>query len=292
MTAIIIDGRATAEKLLQELALQAKYMSEKRGGIVPGLAVILVGEDPASQVYVRNKNRVCEEVGFRSYAHVLPANTEETDLIRLIDELNKNPEVNGILVQLPLPKHIDESAIISAIDPLKDVDGFHPLNIGHSCAGLVALRPCTPTGCMILIQQVVPDLSGKKALVVGRSNIVGKPMSMMLLEANCTVTTAHSRTKDLAAECAQADILVAAVGRPEFIQGDWIKEGAIVIDVGVNRINKEGSIGTKLVGDVAFKGACERAAAITPVPGGVGPMTIACLMQNTMKATMLQNGWD
>jgi methylenetetrahydrofolate dehydrogenase (NADP+)/methenyltetrahydrofolate cyclohydrolase len=266
-------------------------MKERQGGIVPGLAVVLVGDDPASQVYVRNKNRTCEEVGFRSYSHTLPSSTTEVDLLNLIAELNANPQVNGILIQLPLPEHINEHTIINAIDPIKDVDGFHPVNVGRHATGLMSLTPCTPTGCMLLLNEVLPDLGGKKALVVGRSNIVGKPMAMMLLQANCTVTIAHSRTRNLPEECRQADILVAAMGKPAFIRGDWVKEGATVIDVGINRVPDPETGKNKLCGDVAFEAACERAAAITPVPGGVGPMTIACLMQNTLKATMIQNGW-
>ncbi|MGE0109079.1 MAG: bifunctional 5,10-methylenetetrahydrofolate dehydrogenase/5,10-methenyltetrahydrofolate cyclohydrolase, partial [Bdellovibrionales bacterium] len=248
--------------------------------------------DPASHDYVGQKNKICQEIGFRSYAHNLPAATSEEDILALIYDLNNNPQVNGILVQLPLPSHISEHNVINAIDPLKDVDGFHPVNVGRASVGLMSLRPCTPSGCMILLQSVCADLSGKKALVVGRSNIVGKPMASMLLEANCTVTVAHSRTRDLAEECRHADVLIAAIGRPAFIKGDWVKEGAIIIDVGVNRIDVPQTGKTKLVGDVEFDVAVTRASAITPVPGGVGPMTIACLMQNTLKATMMQNGWS
>ncbi|NTU76944.1 MAG: bifunctional methylenetetrahydrofolate dehydrogenase/methenyltetrahydrofolate cyclohydrolase, partial [Alphaproteobacteria bacterium] len=242
-------------------------------------------------VYVRNKVKACEEVGFRSYHSVLPATATQEDVLELIAELNANPQVNGILVQMPVPAHISTEAVINAIDPMKDVDGFHPVNVGRQTAGLMSLAPCTPTGCMMLINENVPDLRGKKALVVGRSNIVGKPMALMLLKADCTVTIAHSRTKDLAAECRAADILVAAVGKPEMIKGDWIKRGAVVIDVGVNRISSGVEGKTKLVGDVAFIETSERASAITPVPGGVGPMTIACLLQNTLQATMMQTGW-
>lgn len=291
MTAQIIDGVAVAKRIREGVAAHAADMRERQGGIVPGLAVVLVGDDPASQVYVRNKNRVCEEVGFRSYSHTLPASTTEMDLLHLIAELNANPQVNGILIQLPLPDHINEHTIINAIEPIKDVDGFHPVNVGRHATGLMSLTPCTPSGCMILLNEVLADLGGKKALVVGRSNIVGKPMAMMLLQANCTVTIAHSRTKNLAEECRQADILIAAIGKPAFIRGEWIKEGAVVIDVGINRITDTSTGKNKLCGDVHFSGACERAAAITPVPGGVGPMTIACLMQNTLQATMMQNGW-
>ncbi|MDD3181898.1 MAG: bifunctional methylenetetrahydrofolate dehydrogenase/methenyltetrahydrofolate cyclohydrolase FolD [Alphaproteobacteria bacterium] len=291
MTAQIIDGLATAKRIKSGIAEHAADMKIRQGGIVPGLAVVLVGDDPASQVYVRNKNRSCEEVGFRSYSHTLPSSTTELDLLGLITELNANPQINGILIQLPLPDHINEHTIINAIDPIKDVDGFHPVNVGRHMTGLMSLTPCTPTGCMILLNEVTQDLGGKKALVVGRSNIVGKPMALMLLQANCTVTIAHSRTQDLAEECRQADILVAALGRPNFIKGEWIKEGALVIDVGINRITDPETGKNKLAGDVEFSAACERAAAITPVPGGVGPMTIACLMQNTLQATMMQNGW-
>lgn len=290
MTARIIDGRAAAQKLRAEMASHAADM-KKFWNITPGLAVILVGEDPASQVYVRNKVKACEEVGFRSYHSVLPATATQEDVLELIAELNANPQVNGILVQMPVPAHISTEAVINAIDPMKDVDGFHPVNVGRQTAGLMSLAPCTPTGCMMLINENVPDLRGKKALVVGRSNIVGKPMALMLLKADCTVTIAHSRTKDLAAECRAADILVAAVGKPEMIKGDWIKRGAVVIDVGVNRISSGVEGKTKLVGDVAFIETSERASAITPVPGGVGPMTIACLLQNTLQATMMQTGW-
>ncbi len=284
MSARIIDGLAVAKRLRQEIAAQVA------GGIVPGLAVVLVGADPASQVYVRNKTRVCEEVGFRSFSHLLPEATSEADLLALIAKLNVDPQVNGILVQLPLPQHIDERVILSAIDPAKDVDGFHPLNVGKLTAGVSGLVPCTPKGSMILLREVLPDLSGKRALVIGRSNIVGKPMALLLLQANCTVTVAHSRTQDLAAECANADILVAALGKPAFVKGEWIKSGAIVIDVGINRVPDPETGKNRLCGDVEFAAACERAAAITPVPGGVGPMTIACLMQNTLEAATAQNG--
>lgn len=291
MTAQIIDGLAVAKRIRAQIASHAEDMKSRQGGIVPGLAVVLVGDDPASQVYVRNKGRVCEEVGFRSYSHTLPASTTELELLKLIADLNNNPQVNGILIQLPLPDHINERTVISSIDPIKDVDGFHPVNVGRNATGLMSLQPCTPAGCMILLNEVLMDLGGKKALVVGRSNIVGKPMAMMLLQASCTVTVAHSRTLDLGAECRQADIVVAALGKPAFIKGEWIKDGAVVIDVGINRIPDPETGKHKLCGDVEFEAACARASAITPVPGGVGPMTIACLMQNTMQATMMQNGW-
>lgn len=291
MTARLIDGMAMARQIRAGLVDHALDMKTRQGGIVPGLAVILVGDDPASQVYVRNKNRICEEVGFRSYSHTLPSSTTEIELLTLINELNNNPQINGILIQLPLPDHLNERTVINAIDPIKDVDGFHPVNVGRQTTGLMSLAPCTPLGCMMMLNDVLPDLGGKKALVVGRSNIVGKPMALMLLQSSCTVTVAHSRTQNLREECLAADILVAAIGKPAFIKGDWIKEGAVVIDVGINRITNPETGKHKLCGDVEFEGARERAAAITPVPGGVGPMTIACLMQNTLQATMMQNGW-
>lgn len=286
----LIDGTAIAKRLLAEVAAHVQDLAEKQE-LVPGLAVVLVGDDPASRAYVAKKTKACEETGVRSYATVLPATTGEDELLDLIAEMNGNPQVNGILVQLPLPAHIDAKKIINAVDPIKDVDGFHPVNVGRAVSGLFGLRPCTPTGCMLLIESVTSDLRGLRALVLGRSAIVGKPMADMLLQADCTVTIAHSRTKDIAQECRQADILVAAVGKPLFVQGDWIKKGAIVIDVGINRIADPATGKTKLVGDVDFNKALCRARAITPVPGGVGPMTIACLMMNTLKATMLQNGW-
>lgn len=290
MTARIIDGAALAKSVRAGVADHTAELL-KRQGIKPGLAVVLVGENPASQVYVRNKSRACEEVGFQSYTQKLPATATEVELLGLIAELNENPQVHGILVQLPLPPDINESSVINAIHPIKDVDGFHPVNAGRLASGLMSLVPCTPQGCMMLIREVLPDMRGKKALVVGRSNIVGKPVAMMLLQADCTVTVAHSRTRDLPEECRQADILIAAIGKPEFIRGDWIKPGAVVIDVGINRVPAADGK-TKLVGDVAFAEAVERAGAITPVPGGVGPMTIACLLQNTLQATMMQSGWS
>ncbi|MDD2325012.1 MAG: bifunctional methylenetetrahydrofolate dehydrogenase/methenyltetrahydrofolate cyclohydrolase FolD [Alphaproteobacteria bacterium] len=291
MTAQILDGLTLSKRIKDGIGTHARDMKNRQGGIVPGLAVILIGDDPASQVYVRNKNRTCEEVGFRSYSHTMPASTTELELLKLIAELNNNPQVNGILVQLPLPDHINERLILSAIDPIKDVDGFHPVNVGRQTTGLMSLSPCTPSGCMLLINEAMPDLGGKKALVIGRSNIVGKPMALMLLQASCTVTIAHSRTEDLAGECSRADIIVAAIGKPEMVKGAWIKEGSVVIDVGINRTTDPQTGLSKLVGDVEFEAAKERALAITPVPGGVGPMTIACLMQNTLQATMMQNGW-
>ncbi len=278
MTARIIDGAAVAKRLRSEIG--AQIAAEK---LKPGLAVVLVGENPASQVYVRNKSKAAEEVGMQSWTHRLPDTATQAELLKLVDELNHDISVHGILVQLPLPKQIDSQTVIAAIDPLKDVDGFHPINAGNLSLGLPCFIPCTPQGCMILIREALPDTSGKKALILGRSNIVGKPVAQLLLQADCTVTIAHSRTKNLAEECRQADILVAAIGKPEFVKGDWIKPGAIVIDVGINRIDDAANAGkTKLAGDVAFAEACLHAGAITPVPGGVGPMTIACLLKNTM----------
>ena len=263
-------------------------------GKVPGLAVVLVGEDPASKVYVRNKQRQTEEVGMRSLEHRLPAETEEEDLLELVNALNANPEVDGILVQLPLPPQIAAEKVLDAIDPDKDVDGFHVVNVGRLATGGAGLVPCTPLGCSLLLEDRFGDLSGTKAVVVGRSNIVGKPMAQLLLAANATVTVAHSRTKDLAATCREADIVVAAVGRPEMVKGDWIKPGATVIDVGINRVPAPdlGEGKTRLVGDVAYAEAAEVAGAITPVPGGVGPMTIACLLRNTVEAACRRRGWE
>ncbi len=280
MAARIIDGAAVAKKLRQKMAEQ---IAAQR--LTPGLAVVLVGENPASQVYVRNKGRAAEEIGMKSWTHTLAAETTQAQLLDLIAKLNRDPAVHGILVQLPLPKQIDAQAVIAAIDPAKDVDGFHPINAGKLSLGLPAFVPCTPQGCMILIREAESNLSGLKALVLGRSNIVGKPVAQLLLQADCTVTIAHSRTKDLAEECRAADILVAAIGKPDFVKGGWIKPGAIVIDVGINRIDDPANPGkTRLIGDVDFAGASVKAGAITPVPGGVGPMTIACLLKNTLQA--------
>jgi len=283
----IIDGKAYAEKLRQEIADSVRQLKSAHG-LVPGLAVVLVGEDPASRVYVRNKGEQTKAAGMASFEHKLPATTSQAALLALIGTLNADPAVNGILVQLPLPKQIDPQAVINAIDPAKDVDGFHVVNAGKLATGGEGMIPCTPYGCLLLLKEHLGDLSGKHAVVVGRSNIVGKPMAQLLLNENCTVTIAHSKTRDLPGECRRGDILVAAVGRPEMIKGDWIKEGAVVIDVGINRI--EGADGkARLVGDVAFAEAARKAAAITPVPGGVGPMTIAMLLQNTLLATCRQN---
>lgn len=279
MTAKIIDGKAFATNLRAEIAKKVAVAKEKTGR-VPGLAVILVGEDPASQVYVRNKHKATVEAGMQSFEFKIPADTTQEQLLARVDELNKNPEVHGILVQLPLPKQIDETTIINAIDPAKDVDGFHPINVGRLSLGEDGFVSCTPQGCLLLIKDVLGDnLAGKNAVVIGRSNIVGKPVAALLLRESCTVTIAHSKTQNIAEVCKQADILVAAVGKPKLVKGDWIKKGAIVIDVGINRTD-EG----KLVGDVDFDAAEEIAGAITPVPGGVGPMTIACLLANTLKA--------
>ena len=279
-----IDGKALAQELRDSLAVEVKQLQDERG-ITPGLTVILVGEDPASQVYVRNKVRQTKEVGMISNEIRMPAETSQQALLDELDKLNTDPAVHGILVQLPLPKHIDEALIIDTILPEKDVDGFHPMNSGRLCNGYdAALVPCTPQGCVLLAKKHLGDnLSGKHAVVIGRSNIVGKPVSLLLLQESCTVTIAHSRTKDLSALCATADILVAAVGRPEMVKADWVKPGATVIDVGINRIDTEDGKG-RLVGDVDYADVEPVADAITPVPGGVGPMTIACLLKNTVEA--------
>jgi methylenetetrahydrofolate dehydrogenase (NADP+) / methenyltetrahydrofolate cyclohydrolase len=282
LTARIIDGRAVAERLRGKVAARAATLAEQ--SIVPGLAVVLVGEDPASRVYVDNKTKQAAQAGIRHFDHRLPATTSTAAIIELVEQLNAHREVHGILVQLPLPRGVDSAAVLAAIDPAKDVDGFHALNAGKLALGQDATVPCTPLGCLILIREALPELAGKRALVVGRSNIVGKPMAQLLLQNDCTVTIAHSRTRDLPRECSEAEILVAAIGRPKAIAGDWIKPGAVVIDVGINRIDVGGS--TKLVGDVDFEAARSRAGAITPVPGGVGPMTIACLLLNTLNAAL------
>ncbi|SFH94861.1 methenyltetrahydrofolate cyclohydrolase, partial [Paracoccus aminovorans] len=260
----------------------------KARGIVPGLAVVLVGEDPASQVYVRNKGIQTREAGMESFEHKLDASVSQEELLALVARLNADPAVHGILVQLPLPGHMDAEAVINAIDPQKDVDGFHILNVGLLGTGQKSMVPCTPLGCLLMLKDRLGDLAGLNAVVVGRSNIVGKPMAQLLLKESCTVTIAHSRTKDLAAVCRGADILVAAVGRPRMIPGDWVKPGATVIDVGINRIEEGGK--TRLVGDVDYDSAAQVAGAITPVPGGVGPMTIACLLANTLTACCRANG--
>ena len=260
-------------------------------GVQPGLAVVLVGDDPASGVYVRSKSARTVGAGMRSFDHVLPAATSEADLLALVERLNDDDAGDGILVQLPLPPHIDGAKVLLAIDPAKDVDGFHPINAGRLATGEGALVPCTPLGCVILAKSVLPSLAGLDAVVVGRSNIVGKPVAQLLLAENATVTIAHSRSRDLPAICRRADVLIAAVGRPEMVRGEWIKSGAIVIDVGINRVpNAERSGRTRLVGDVAFAEAQAIAGAITPVPGGVGPMTIACLLRNTLQAACDRRG--
>jgi methylenetetrahydrofolate dehydrogenase (NADP+)/methenyltetrahydrofolate cyclohydrolase len=281
-----IDGKAFADKLRARVAGQVKELKALHG-LTPGLAVVIVGDDPASHVYVRNKNKSTLEAGMKSFEHQLPAETSQKELLTLIDGLNNDPAVHGILVQLPLPKQIDEQAVLAKIDPNKDVDGFHVINAGRLATGMPGLVPCTPLGCLMLIQDVLgkDNLSGKHAVVVGRSNIVGKPMAQLLLRENCTVTIAHSRTKNIEDECRRADILVAAVGRAQMVKGDWIKPGAIVIDVGINRIPPVEAGGKdRLVGDVDYASAAQVAGAITPVPGGVGPMTIACLLANTVTA--------
>jgi methylenetetrahydrofolate dehydrogenase (NADP+)/methenyltetrahydrofolate cyclohydrolase len=286
--ATIIDGKAFSAKLRGEIARKVDLLKNNHS-ITPGLAVVLVGEDPASEVYVRSKGRQTSEAGMNSYEHKLPADTSQADLLELIDQLNNDPGVHGILVQLPLPGHINEEAVINSVSVDKDVDGFHLSNVGRLSIGAEGIVPCTPLGSMMMLKDHLGDLSGKKAIVVGRSNIVGKPMAALLLQESCTVTIAHSRTRDLPGECRQADILIAAVGRPQMIKGDWIKAGATVIDVGINRIeNEDGS--TRLVGDVEFDSAARIAGAITPVPGGVGPMTIACLLHNTLQQACRLNG--
>ncbi len=286
-TAKIIDGKAVAAQIRDEIAQQIAALRRDRP-VPPGLAVILVGDDPASQVYVRSKERQAQEAGFKSVAYRRPADISEEQLITLIEGLNEDPGIDGILVQLPLPPHIDEAVVINAISPDKDVDGFHPINVGRLMTGEPSLLPCTPLGCLTLLKRTLGDLSGLDAVVVGRSNIVGKPMAALLLRENCTVTVAHSRTRDLPAVCRRADILVAAVGKPGFVQADWIKPGATVIDVGINRV--PGADGkSRLVGDVDFGPASAVAGAITPVPGGVGPMTIAMLLRNTLSAYCRNN---
>ncbi|MBC56155.1 MAG: bifunctional methylenetetrahydrofolate dehydrogenase/methenyltetrahydrofolate cyclohydrolase FolD [Confluentimicrobium sp.] len=291
MSADLIDGKAFAGQVRARVAAQVARLKEVHG-ITPGLAVVLLGEDPASQVYVRNKGKQTAEAGMASFEHKLPAETTEADLLALLDALNADSAVHGILVQLPLPPHIDENLVIGRIDPAKDVDGFHISNVGLLATGQKAMVPCTPLGCLMMLRDRHGDLSGMNAVVVGRSNIVGKPMAQLLLRDSCTVTIAHSRTREIEALCRGADILVAAVGRPEMITGDWVKPGATVIDVGINRIPapEKGEGKTRLVGDVHFESAAAVAGAITPVPGGVGPMTIACLLANTLTACCRANG--
>jgi methylenetetrahydrofolate dehydrogenase (NADP+)/methenyltetrahydrofolate cyclohydrolase len=283
----LIDGKAFAERLRGELAghvqrLKASY------GLTPGLAVVLVGDDPASHVYVRNKGKATVEAGMKSEEYRLPASASQAEVLVRVEALNRDPAVHGILVQLPLPKQVDAAAVINAIDPAKDVDGFHVVNVGRLNTGQPSMVPCTPLGCLLLLKHHLGSLAGKRAAVVGRSNIVGKPMAALLLAEHCTVTIAHSRTTDLAGEVRRADIVVAAVGKAEMVRGDWIGRGATVIDVGINRIERDGR--TKLVGDVAFDEAVKVAGLITPVPGGVGPMTIACLLRNTVTAACRIHG--
>ncbi|MGL4637371.1 MAG: bifunctional methylenetetrahydrofolate dehydrogenase/methenyltetrahydrofolate cyclohydrolase FolD [Beijerinckiaceae bacterium] len=285
----LIDGNAYSEKLRAKLA-QAIAGFVAAGHTSPGLAVVLVGDDPASHVYVRSKGKRTVEAGMRSIEHRLADTASEAELLTLVRQLNADPDIDGILVQLPLPAHISADRVIEAIDPAKDVDGFHPVNAGRLATGQDALVPCTPLGSMMLLKSVQPNLAGLHAVVVGRSNIVGKPMAQLLLAESCTVTIAHSRTKDLPALCRTADVLVAAVGRPEMIRGDWVKPGAIIIDVGINRVAGSEPGKTRLVGDVAFAECAAVASAITPVPGGVGPMTIACLLHNTLKAWCAKRG--
>jgi methylenetetrahydrofolate dehydrogenase (NADP+) / methenyltetrahydrofolate cyclohydrolase len=290
MTARLIDGRAAALELRSRIA-DAVAPFRAATGRAPGLAVVLVGEHRPSAAYVRSKVKATIEAGIESFEHRIPADVSQQDLIALVDRLNANANVDGILVQLPLPAHVDEQAVLTRVDPAKDVDGFHPVNVGRLSIGLDALVPCTPLGCLMLLQRELGDLTGKEAVVVGRSNIVGKPMAQLLLQANCTVTVAHSRTSDLPDVVRRADIVVAAVGRPELVRGDWLKPGATVIDVGQERV--EQADGTrKLLGDVAFDEAVEVAGAITPVPGGVGPMTIACLLRNTLVAAHTREGLE
>jgi methylenetetrahydrofolate dehydrogenase (NADP+)/methenyltetrahydrofolate cyclohydrolase len=288
MTAQVIDGKAFAATVRGKVATQVAALTTDHA-ITPGLAVVLVGEDPASQVYVRSKGKQTVEVGMNSFEHKLEIDTSEAVLLDLIATLNADPAVHGILVQLPLPKHLDEDLVINSIDPAKDVDGFHISNVGLLGTGQKSMVPCTPLGCLMMLREHHRSLSGMDAVVIGRSNIVGKPMAQLLLGDSCSVTIAHSRTKNLPEVVGRADIVVAAVGRAEMVPGDWIKPGATVIDVGINRIEKpEG--GTRLVGDVDYASAAEVAGAITPVPGGVGPMTIACLLANTLTACLRANG--
>ncbi|WP_417728800.1 bifunctional methylenetetrahydrofolate dehydrogenase/methenyltetrahydrofolate cyclohydrolase FolD [Roseovarius sp.] len=287
MTAKVIDGKAFAAEVRAKVASHVTRLKEENG-ITPGLAVVLVGEDPASQVYVRSKGKQTVEVGMNSYEHKLDVDTSEADLLALIDRLNKDADVHGILVQLPLPGHLDSDLVINSIDPAKDVDGFHISNVGLLGTGQKSMVPCTPLGCLMMLRDHHGSLAGMDAVVLGRSNIVGKPMAQLLLGDSCTVTIAHSRTKDIADVVRRADIVVAAVGRPEMVPGDWIKPGATVIDVGINRIERDGK--NVLVGDVDYASAAAVAGAITPVPGGVGPMTIACLLANTLTACCRANG--
>ena len=290
MTAKRIDGKAVAAALRARIAGEVARFRDATGR-VPGLATVLVGEDPASAVYVRSKGKATLEAGMESFAHHLPATTSQEELVALVDQLNDDPAIDGILVQLPLPPQIDERAIITRVSPDKDVDGFHPVNAGRLATGLNGFVPCTPLGCLKLLQQELGDLAGREAVVIGRSNIVGKPMALLLLRESCTVTVAHSKTRELPAVVRRGDIVVAAVGRPEMVKGDWLKPGATVIDVGINRLPAEDGK-SRLVGDVDFASASETAGAITPVPGGVGPMTIACLIRNTFVSAARREGFS
>ncbi len=293
MAAKIIDGKAFAARLRLRVGEEVALLNS-RHGTVPGLAVVLVGEDPASRVYVRNKAKQTGEVGMASFKHLLDKDIGQHELLQQIEGLNRNPDVHGILVQLPLPAHIDANSVINAINPAKDVDGFHISNVGRLGTGQECMVPCTPLGCLMLLRDLHGDLSGKSAVVLGRSNIVGKPMASLLMKENCTVTVAHSRTRDLPEVCRDADILVAAVGRPEFVKGNWIREGATIIDVGINRVAAAdlGDGKTRIVGDVDYAECSTVAGAITPVPGGVGPMTIACLLANTVTACCRANAFE
>lgn len=284
----IIDGKAIAAEVRAEVARDVQRLGREHG-LVPGLAVVLVGENPASRVYVKNKAAQTVEAGMRSFEHKLPVETSEADLLALVQSLNRNPDVHGILVQLPLPKHVDSAKVLNSLDPDKDVDGFHPINVGRLSIGERALVPCTPVGAVILAKHVLGNLKGLDAVVIGRSNIVGKPVAQLLLKENCTVTIAHSQTRYLAGVVRGADLVIAAVGRPEMVKRDWIKPGATIIDVGINRVSGPDGKG-RLVGDVAYAECAEVAGAITPVPGGVGPMTIACLLKNTVEAAIMQKG--
>lgn len=288
MTAKILDGKTAAAEVRAQVAEEVARIAPKLGR-KPGLAVVLVGADPASEVYVRNKGRSTVEAGMESFEHKLPETASEAEVLALVRELNADDKVDGILVQLPLPKQIDSNRVLNEIDPAKDVDGFHPMNAGRLATGLPALAPCTPVGCVIIAKKAHGSLAGLEAVVLGRSNIVGKPLAQLLLQENVTVTIAHSRTKDIAAVARRADLLCVAIGKPEFVKGDWIKPGATVIDVGINRIQKPDGK-TKLVGDVAYEEAAKVAGAITPVPGGIGPMTIACLLVNTLRAACARAG--
>jgi methylenetetrahydrofolate dehydrogenase (NADP+) / methenyltetrahydrofolate cyclohydrolase len=288
MTAQIIDGKTIGAQLRGKIAGEVSRLKSAHG-LTPGIAVVLVGADPASEVYVRTKSKAVAEAGMRAIDRKLPATTSEPELLALVAELNKDRDVHGILVQLPLPKQIDSQKVIAAVDPAKDVDGFHPINVGRLASGLPGLVPCTPLGCVILAKTVHPSLAGLEAVVIGRSNIVGKPVAQLLLAENATVTIAHSKTRDLPGLCARADLLVAATGRAEMVRGNWIKPGATVIDVGINRVPGEGGK-SRIVGDVAYAEALEVAGAVTPVPGGVGPMTIACLLLNTLRAACASKG--